>query len=187
MSKVACKIRRENALTTDRSGYAVYKAGYSDTGCQTCEQGRKVAKEISAKQVEDRKAETRSFVTRTINGYCEKIGTEGSSPIPDAPKRRGRPPKLKPHVVTSQKIQPKKQTEPRTMQVHKIDTPPNKDSSKTPKKRVRINERRIEFGSKYASIVEKLDQYASHDFRSFRDQCLFIFSEYIARREKGGE
>ena len=43
MSEVACKLRRDNSLICNDRGVAVYKPGYSDVGCATCQQGKEIA------------------------------------------------------------------------------------------------------------------------------------------------
>ena len=55
------------------------------------------------------------------------------------------------------------------------------------KRREKINVRRIEFGHENADLMVDVERYATEDFRTFKQQVIFILSDYKKRRESDGQ
>ena len=53
--------------------------------------------------------------------------------------------------------------------------------------RKKINERRIGFGSENADLMADLERYAMEDFRTFKQEVIFILSKYRIEREPDGQ
>ena len=86
MSEVACKLRRDNSLICNDRGVAVYKPGYSDVGCATCQQGKEVAASIDPAFVKQHAINSRRLSTKAIMAFCRKKAAEERSPVPRPPK-----------------------------------------------------------------------------------------------------